>query len=43
VTDAERFWDHYQEKTLPAIYDYVMDLHEGNPRGDGRTRLTSVS
>ncbi len=32
VTDIERFWDHYQSQTLPAIYDYVMDRHEGNPR-----------
>jgi hypothetical protein len=31
VTDLERFWDHYQGKTLPAIYDYVMALHEGRP------------
>ena len=36
LTDVERFWDHYQEKTLPAIYDYVMELHEGNPRGNGQ-------
>jgi hypothetical protein len=32
VTDVERFWDHFQAKTLPAIYDYVMALTEGKPR-----------
>ena len=33
VTDPEAFWDHYQSKTLPAIYDYVMELHDGLPSG----------
>ena len=32
VTDPERFWDHYQAKTLPAIHDYMMELTEGQPR-----------
>jgi hypothetical protein len=32
VTDVERFWDHFQAKTLPAIYEYVMALTEGKPR-----------
>ena len=36
ITDAERFWDHYQETTLPRIYDYVMERHDGNPRGAGK-------
>ena len=36
VTDPESFWDHYQAETLPAIYDYVMDRHNGNPRGNGQ-------
>lgn len=35
-TDAERFWDHFQADTLSRIYDYVMELHEGNPRGAGK-------
>ena len=35
VTDPEWFWDRYQSRTLPAVYDYVMDRHEGNPRGGG--------
>jgi hypothetical protein len=34
VTDPERFWDHFQGKTLPAIYDYVMALTEGKPRAE---------
>ena len=34
ITDVERFWDHYQEKTLQGIYDYVMELTEGNPRSE---------
>ncbi len=32
VTDPEWFWDRFQASTLPAIYDYVMERHEGNPR-----------
>jgi hypothetical protein len=32
-TDAEWFWDHFQSKTLGAVYDYVMDRHDGIPRG----------
>ena len=32
VTDVERFWDHYQEKTLPSVYEYVMDITGGKPR-----------
>ncbi|MDE2806116.1 MAG: M14 family metallopeptidase [Gemmatimonadota bacterium] len=35
VTDPEWIWDRYQERTLPAVYDYVMDRHDGNPRGGG--------
>ena len=33
VTDPEAFWDHYQSTVLPAIYDHVMDLHDGLPQG----------
>ncbi len=32
VTDPEWFWDRFQARTLPAVYDYVMQRHEGNPR-----------
>ena len=35
VTDPEWVWDRYQARTLPAVYDYVMDRHDGNPRGGG--------
>ena len=31
-TDPERFWDHFQAKTLPALYDHVMALAHGKPR-----------
>jgi hypothetical protein len=31
-TDPERFWDHFQAKTLPAIYDYEMAVSKGKPR-----------
>ena len=31
-TDPERFWDHFQSKTLPALYDHVMALADGKPR-----------
>ena len=33
VTDPEMFWDYYQADVLPAIYDYVMDRHDGLPSG----------
>ena len=36
TTDAERFWDHFQADTLSRVYDYVMELHQGKPRGDGK-------
>ncbi len=32
-TDAEAFWDHYQSDTLARLYDHIMELHEGKPRG----------
>lgn len=32
ITDPERFWDHFQSVTLPAIYDYVMGISDGAPR-----------
>ena len=31
-TDPERFWDRFQAKTLPALYDHVMALGNGKPR-----------
>lgn len=34
VTDLERFWDHFQSKTLATMYDYVMELEEGKPRAE---------
>jgi len=33
VTDPEAFWDHFQASVLPTLYDHVMALHEGLPRG----------
>jgi hypothetical protein len=33
-TDPERFWDHFQAKTLPALYDHVMAVGGGKPRAD---------
>ena len=33
VTDPEAFWDHYQSVVLPAVYDYVMERHDGIPNG----------
>ncbi len=36
ATDAERFWDRFQGDTLARIYDQVMALHEGEPRGAGK-------
>ena len=31
--DAEAFWDHYQSDTLARLYNYIMELHDGKPRG----------
>jgi hypothetical protein len=36
ATDPEKFWDHFQGDTLSRAYDYVMKLHEGKPRGEGK-------
>ena len=33
VTDPEWVWDRYQASTLHAIWDYVMDRHDAEPRG----------
>ena len=33
VTDPEAFWDYFQATVLPRLYDHVMELHEGLPRG----------
>ncbi|MEO5897070.1 MAG: M14 family metallopeptidase [Vicinamibacterales bacterium] len=32
ITDPERFWDHFQSKTLANLYDYVMRISKGKPR-----------
>jgi hypothetical protein len=32
ATDPERFWDRFQDKTLPALYDYMMRISKGKPR-----------
>ena len=34
ATDPERFWDRFQSKTLPALYDHVMALSNGKPRAE---------
>jgi hypothetical protein len=34
ATDPERFWDHYQSKVLPRIYDHVMKVTENRPTPD---------
>jgi hypothetical protein len=34
ATDPERFWDRFQGKTLPALYDHVMALGNGKPRAE---------
>ena len=33
-TDPERFWDQYQAKILPRIYDHVMKVTENRPLPD---------
>jgi hypothetical protein len=34
ATDPERFWDSYQSKILPRIYDYVMKTTANRPLPD---------
>jgi Zinc carboxypeptidase len=34
ATDPERFWDHYQSKVLPRIYDHVMKVTDNQPLPD---------
>ncbi len=34
ATDPERFWDYYQSKVLPRIYDYVMKTTGNRPLPD---------
>ena len=36
ATDAERFWDYYQGKVLPRIYDHVMKLTNNRPTTDAQ-------
>ncbi|MGQ0735408.1 MAG: M14 family zinc carboxypeptidase, partial [Acidobacteriota bacterium] len=33
-TDPERFWDHYQGKVLPRVYDHVMRVTDNRPLPD---------
>jgi hypothetical protein len=33
-TDPERFWDYYQAKVLPRLYDHVMKVTGGKPTAD---------
>jgi hypothetical protein len=33
-TDPERFWDQYQSKILPRIYDHVMKVTDNRPLPD---------
>lgn len=34
ATDPERFWDVYQQKELPRVYDYVMRTTGNRPTAD---------
>jgi len=34
ATDPERFWDYYQSKVLPRIYDHVMRVTGNRPTTD---------
>ncbi len=33
-TDPERFWDYYQAKVLPRVYEHVMKVTGGKPTAD---------
>ncbi len=34
ATDPERFWDHFQARTLPSLYEHVMRVGRGKPRAE---------
>src|SRR3989442_15025819 len=34
ATEPARFWDRFQAKTLPALYDHVMALRKGQRRAE---------
>lgn len=34
ATDPERFWDYYQAKVLPRVYDHVMKVTDNRPLPD---------
>jgi hypothetical protein len=34
MTDLEMFWDYYQNKTLPDVYQFVMSQAHGNMRDE---------
>lgn len=34
ATDVEKFWDHFQGRTLRDIYAHVMQVHDGRPRAE---------
>ena len=31
-TDTEMFWEHYQQITLPRIFDFIMAQNDGDPK-----------
>jgi len=33
-TDIEEFWDHYQNKTLPRIFEFIMSQAQGEIRAE---------
>ena len=39
-TDLEEFWDHYQNKTLPKVFQFVMSQAHGELRAEFRRRST---
>jgi len=43
ATDPERFWDRFQSRTLPAIYDYVMRNSKGKPRAQDAPHFGELS
>ncbi len=30
--DMERFWEKFQESTVPKVVDYTMDIQDGDPQ-----------
>lgn len=42
-TDIEEFWDHYQNKTLPRVYQFIMSQAKGELRAEYQPPFDSLT